>query len=105
MYRCPTCGIEDAEAYHRCYHPACPDGRDQWRNRCQQVRTDGPTPCHMGRGCDCLKRPASGKGWLLAFLALLVLWIGLGWYCVVHREPACPPVCSTPARYEAKCTC
>lgn len=27
-YRCPVCGHSDPNAYQRCNHPACPDGRD-----------------------------------------------------------------------------
>lgn len=31
-YRCPVCGEPDEHAYLRCYHPGCPDGRDQGRS-------------------------------------------------------------------------
>lgn len=28
-YRCGVCGSTDPMRYMRCYHPGCPDGRDQ----------------------------------------------------------------------------
>lgn len=30
-YRCGTCGHTDPDAFYRCSHPGCPDGRDQNR--------------------------------------------------------------------------
>lgn len=29
IYTCPTCSSHDPDAYVRCQHPGCPDGRDK----------------------------------------------------------------------------
>lgn len=58
-------------------------------------------PSHAERG--------DNAGPLLAFLALLVplLVAGACFYIALRQghELACPAVCNSPARYEAKCTC
>ncbi len=42
-YRCPVCGINDRDAYLRCYDGGCPDGRDQ--SRLRPAFWDDPTSC------------------------------------------------------------
>lgn len=42
-YHCPTCGSSDRDRFIRCYHPMCPDGRDQRRFDRLRETYDEPT--------------------------------------------------------------
>ena len=72
-YSCPTCGHGDPNAYLRCNHPMCPDGRDQARFQIYRDTYDPDEP-NPFRKPTVWHRLGQAAAWLAVILVMAWLF-------------------------------